>query len=555
MIKQSNSHGFSPTVRRRSYTGSAYIGSQSDMFSMDTFKERFLPWVILLAVLLVYLAFPTKNYYWDGIAFAQTIENSSSLGADLIHANHLIYNAFGYLIYKFALGIGFHVRAVSVLQVTNSILSALCAFTLFHILKISIRSTYLAAVLTLLFSFSATWWKFSTDVDAYIISVLFLLISFYLVLPNHAAKPFLVALTHAVSMGFHQLAVFFFPVIALGIFLQSSSLTLRDRLWRIAQYGGATFLITFGSFYFCYRLQTASPDFRSFIAWLTSYSPETGFVFNLKDCVLFTVRGHFRLFFGGRFNFLKEVINPFTIILTGILILACILFVIQVIRKRQETLVAKEKETDGANHYRQLALLCAVWAITYLVFLFFWIPQNTFYRLFYLPSLIVLTGILLRRYENIAARRRRAALLTIIIALSNFLFLIYPYAHVRKNTPLSLALEMNNIWSPQTVIYYSQRSTDSNLLSYFNPAATWNNLESYQTEEFENELRRIYANGGAAWLETSAFNQIARQEEGQQWLTAHSKEQSKYKLTDPAYDVRVVQIFPRSDITNSGSAR
>jgi hypothetical protein len=513
---------------------------------MDTFKERFSPWVIFLAVLSVYLAFPTKNYYWDGIAFAKTIEDSSSMGVGLIHANHLVYNVFGYLIYKGALGLGFDVRAVTVLQIANSVLSALCAFTLFHILKTSIRSTYLAATLTMLFSFSATWWKFSTDADPYIISALFLLIGFYLILPGRAANPILVALTHSAGMVFHQLAVFFFPVIALGLFLQSASLPLRQRLWRLAQYGAAAFLITSGSFLFCYYKQTASPDFRSFIAWLTSYSPENGFVFSLMDGVRFTVRGHIRLLLGGRFNFLKEVIGPGTIVLTGILILASALLVIRIISKRRGAMAAKEKEMDDGNLVRHVALLCAVWAGVYLAFLFFWIPQNTFYRLFYLPSLILLTGILLKRYANVTVRRGRAALLTFIIALANFLFLIYPYAQVRKNTPLSLALEMNNVWSPQTVVYYSRQNSDANILSYFNPATTWKRLESYRTEEFENELRSIYSSGGAAWLETSAFNQIERQEEGRQWLAAHSKDQSKYKLTDPAYDVRVVQIFPRS---------
>ena len=516
---------------------------------MSTYKERFIAWVIFLAVLMVYLGFLTKNYYWDGVDFARTIESTSSLSSSLIHPNHLIYNVVGYLVYKCALGIGLDVRAIAALQVTNSILSALSAFVLFHILRISIRSIYLATVLTLLFSFSATWWRFSTDADAYIPSVLFLLVSFYLVLPGHEPKPLLAGLTHAVSMMFHQLAVFFFPVIAIGIFLQTSAFALRNRIWRMVQYGVVAFLIAFGTFYLCFYLQTANPNFRSLAGWLTSYSSEVGFVFNVKESVIYTMRGHIRLLFGGRFNFVGEVISPFTVTLTGVWIIACVALVIQMIRKPQENRVERER----INHRTQLVVLCVVWATFYLVFLFFWIPQNTFYRLFYLPSLVVLSGVLLKRLEFSDMRRWRAALLAIIVALSNFLFLIYPYAQVRKNTPLFLALEMNNIWSEKTVVYFSQRSSDSALFSYFNPTTTWKKVESIETEEFENELKQIYSNGGTVWLETSAFNQIDRQEGGQQWLIAHSREQSTYKLTDPAYDVRLVQILPRSYITNSRS--
>lgn len=520
---------------------------------MNIFKDNFLPWVIFLAVLLVYLGFPTKNYYWDGVAFAQTIENSSSLGLSLIHPNHLIYNVFGYLIYECVLATGFNVRAISVLQSTNSVLSALSAFVLFHILKVSLRSIYLATVLTLLFSFSATWWKFSIDANAYIPSVLLLLVSFYLVLPSHKPRPLLVALTHSVSMLFHQLAIFFFPVVAIGIFIQTRPLPLRNRLWRIALYSGVSFLITFGAFYFCFYLQTATLNFRSFTGWLTSYSPEIGFVFSAKESLESTLRGHARLLFGGRFNFLSEIIGAFTLLLMGVLIFACAAFALQIVRKPQG--IKTEKEAGRNNHYKQLIALCAVWAVLYLVFLFFWIPQNTFYRLFYLPALVVMLGIVLKRYEISGVRRWRAALFVIIVALSNFLFLIYPYAQVRKNTPLSLALEMNKIWSEKTVVYFSQRNSDGELLSYFNPTTIWKKLEPIGTEEFESELQEIYAGGGTVWVETSALHQIMRQEGGQQWLTAHSKEQSQYKLTDPAYDVTLVQIIPHPDITDGSLLR
>lgn len=83
-------------------------------------REKAAPWLLSLGVLLVYLSFPTRSYYWDGIDFALAIENSRGLSASLIHPHY------------------------------------------------TLRSAHLSLVLTALFSFSATWWKYSTDADSYV---------------------------------------------------------------------------------------------------------------------------------------------------------------------------------------------------------------------------------------------------------------------------------------------------------------------------------------------------------------------------------------------------
>src|SRR5215510_2781440 len=183
--------------------------------------KQITPWLLILGLALIYLTFPTRVYYWDGIAFAQAIEDASRLTPSLVHPNHLIYNFAGYLFYKLLRATGADIRALTALQILNSLLSALCACVLFSILRTTLRSFYLSICLTLLFAFSATWWKFSTDANAYVPSVLFLLISFYLVLPGKKPRPFLIAFTFFISMAFHQLAVLMFPVLALGVYLQN----------------------------------------------------------------------------------------------------------------------------------------------------------------------------------------------------------------------------------------------------------------------------------------------------------------------------------------------
>src|SRR3954463_15691016 len=177
-------------------------------------EGKLRPVLMLVGILALYWLLPTKNYFWDGVDFAQHIEDAARLDASLIHPNHLFYNAFGYLIYQAARALGRSWRAIEALQIANSFLSVLAAYVFFHTIKRTLGSTYLSYLLTLLFSLSATWWKFSTDADSYIPSVLFIILSFYFVLPGRKPRPFLVAFLHSAGMVFHQMAVFFFPVLA-----------------------------------------------------------------------------------------------------------------------------------------------------------------------------------------------------------------------------------------------------------------------------------------------------------------------------------------------------
>src|ERR671918_46115 len=97
-------------------------------------RRQIAPSLLFVAIVVIYLAFPTRVYYWDGIVFAQTSEDAASLSPSLVHPNHLIYNFAGYVFYKLLVALGFDLRAVTALQILNSLLSAACAGVLFGIL-------------------------------------------------------------------------------------------------------------------------------------------------------------------------------------------------------------------------------------------------------------------------------------------------------------------------------------------------------------------------------------------------------------------------------------
>ena len=509
-------------------------------------SERKLLWFVILSVFLIYLLYPTKNFYWDGIYFSQVIEDAGGLNVSLLHPNHLFYNVIGYVVYQTTHIFGWQVRAVYVLEFISSAFGAASAAVFFFILKRSLETTYLSLTLTALFAFSATWWKFSTDADAYIPSIFFLLVAFYLLLPNQPPRPLLIALAHSSAMFLHELAVLFFPVAVLGIALQTVSLERRRRITFVLQYALTAFSLTFGTFCLCFYLLTGSFNLKNFLSWLTSYSPDIGFTLDLWKNLVLTLRGSFRLFFDGRFNFLElNLLNILLLIFLGAALIALIIKVAGSMNNVKEIW----KTAARREFYRSpLTLLCAVWISTYLIFLFFFIPGNTFYRLFYFPALVLLFGKLLISSEVLRneTRQWRAALLIVVVALSNFLFFIRPFSQVRKNTPLWLALEANRIWSDKTIVYYKTLNSDNMLVRYFNPTTVWKPLESTIGENSEMRLQIISNGGASVWLETSAIDLLMSSAQTAEWLEEQFDKQIQMELTDPAYKLKFVRIVPQS---------
>jgi hypothetical protein len=391
--------------------------------------DRLAPWLLFIAIVIIYLLFPTRVYYWDGITFAQTIENVPRLQPSLVHPNHLIYNFAGYIFFKLLRSFSPEIRALTALQILNILLSALCARIFFAILLDTLRSLYLAVCLTLLFAFSATWWKFSTDADAYIPSVMFLLISFYLVLPGRKARPLLLALTFFVSMAFHQLAIVMWPALALGIYVQDGELSIKRRSLNTAYFSAVAAILIIAAYAILFYLASAEFSIQRLLSWAASYSPDADTQFNLWSNLRYSMRGHVRLFFGGRFNLLNGLINPLVIVLIICLIGVTGWLIFTALRRVAVALLTQRfPKLRLATTQKTVLLLSLLWTFVYIVFLFFWLPQNTFYRLFYLPGLIMLFGLLLASVPKRASQPRLLAAFVVALALANFLFLMYPFS-------------------------------------------------------------------------------------------------------------------------------
>jgi hypothetical protein len=165
------------------------------------------------------------------------------------------------------------------------------------------------------------------------------------------------------------------------------------------------------------------------------------------------------------------------------------------------------------------------------VFLFFWLPQNTFYRVFYLPALVLLLGLALAALPQIGERRTYViALFVTAVSLANFLFLIYPFSQVEKFLPLAFAVEMSREWPAGTVVYYAATNSDAQLVRYFNPQTEWQLLPEQPPP--------------GSWLETTAIDRLSATPQGALWLREHTRPEKSRELNTGAHRIRFVQVEP-----------
>ncbi|HEX9961741.1 MAG TPA: hypothetical protein VGB00_12450, partial [Pyrinomonadaceae bacterium] len=368
-------------------------------------------------------------------------------------------------------------------------------------------------------------------------------------LPDKRLRPLLVAIAHSCAMFFHELAVLFFPVVVLGLIFQTASLERRKRVFIISQYVFAAFSLTFGTYCLSFYLVSGTFDIKSLARWMTSFAPDSEISWNALRGLSLTLRGHRQLFFDGSSRLFDR--HVLTVILLILFVLSALFFAFGFLKNLKEIKI-RRRALAGRKIFREpLFLLCLAWTIPYLLFLFFFIPQNTFYRLFYFPAIILLIGTILAPYE-VFTQKRRWRLASIIVALSlyNFLFYIYPNSRVRENTPLALALRANQLWSDKTIVFhvpntaaFDSLDTNNRLVKYFNPAVVWKPLNFITLEEFERELQANGAGGETVWLDASAIDKLTANAQAAEWLAANSRET---ELNLPAHRVKYVQIVPNS---------
>jgi hypothetical protein len=488
-------------------------------------RPRYLCLAVFVLALLIYLLIPTKMYYWDGVGFALTIERAGNDLASLFHPNHLIYNFVGYFAWRGLAALNISVRALGVLQGLNAVIAAATVCLVWRVLFELTASLRRATELAALFALSATWWKFATDADAYISSVFFLVFSFWFLLPEKRPRPMLVAALHAVAIVLHQLALLFLPVVLVGISRQKVEGKSRKRM--VLRYMSLTAVLTTLSYVYAFVL--CHPG--NFWQWITTHSTDSSFSFDIPHAIHMSLRGMVRLFFGGKSTFWD--MDLITTMGTIILVVTIILFL------RSLAPLIRSSRPFGILSLKRIAeekpLL--VWVFIYIFFLVFWLPQNTFYRLFYLPPLIFLAAIPCRTPIHGHFLSRFAA----VMLLWNFTFLIYPYSHTEANEVLQFAEQRSHDWPKNTAVAYSDFHSDLWTISYFNPQVSWLSLsgDAGQLEDLHAALRQ---KGVSLWLEGTVYDALNSNDEGKAWINKHIDHERSIIHRSHAHEIRFFRM-------------
>jgi hypothetical protein len=456
------------------------------------------PRLWLALPLALYLLVPTRNYYWDGITFAINIEKGLPL-RDLLSPSHLIYPVVGLWLYKLALLIGIKTRALFLLQTVNALLAGACVPLVERALRRRGVSTEAAVAGALAFAFAATWWKFATDVDAYIPAIFLVLCANDLLETRRSA--WLAGLAHAAAMLFHQLALLYLVV----------ALVRLKATRRALVYVVAAVVPTTAGFLLAYRTVFGRLDLAGLPAWLTTHSPDATFFFAPIGDLGFTLRGTLRLFFGGK------VTSPWAII--------AVLAGVVVVWRLSRTMTGESEKQDIRPDL--------VWLGVYAVFLFFWMPQNTFYRMFYLAPLILFAG---SRLNGLMLR-----LLCTALFLWNAVFFIYPQSRVENNALLRFALAQHDRWPAGTPVAFHQFHPDLWTISYFNPQASWIGLSSMDVDVLERSRADAEQHGQPLWLEATAYDLAIADEAGRRWLASHPVTHL-VRFKDPKHEFRFYEV-------------
>lgn len=427
---------------------------------------------LTISFVVLYACFLTRNYYWDGLSFAIDIERAQSW-RDLLNAHHLLYNLIGYGEYLLVCR---RVRALYLMQWSNCLAGGVLIWLAYRLLRSLDVPVANSAACAMMIGAAATYWKFSTDADSYILANVFLLAA-YKTVPRATLRG---ALLHVCAMMMHQLSALFFPV-ALALLWRER----KERIWGAAlSYTVVAVGLTLALYGIAYPLATQKP-LVTFPGWLTFHA-QVPFEFSAWRGAGWLILGTARLFAGGKLGPIAYLVGPVSV---GLVLWAAV----RLVRRRRSFLTVLP----------EWPLL--VWVGVYIAFLFVWEPYNTFYRLFYLTPLVVLLAVAVRALSARPLLSMAAALLC-----WNFCAYIYPNTRVEKNPLLTFALAQQKQWPPGTGIIFGQLVPDLWTISYFNPQVSWISLEEPDPAQVADRAAQFARSGGKLYLDWTYLNRAGK---------------------------------------------
>ena len=460
--------------------------------------------VMFTSLLLIYLATLTSDYYWDGITFALQIEKvaKGERGASLLfHQNHLLYNGIGYLVYTAEQAIGISLRALNLLQIMNAIAGAAAVGVFFRIAQRATGSRYAAVVCSFALALSAVWWKLATDADAYILSILLILVCANNLL-SERPRWYVAAPALAGAMLIHQLASLFFPAALVALFLSENI----ERKWRFGAWlSSIAWAMAIGVYYVCAALLHDIGEPIDVVKWAVSNQSGVSPSLNPLHGLSLIPRTSSDLILGHDFGFVRSHGSWIELCFALAAFITATVCVFKIVRRAKfggavRALVRLAPEVRES--WKHIAPVLITWVGMYLVFLIFWEPWQTYYRAFYAPALLLLFGLALSNYHRLLdnAPSGAAALAVAALVLFNLAFFIVPHMRTISNTRIAAARKASKIWNERTVIYFADHTEVDTTFEYLNEATTWRRFTSRTRLTLDSEIQQAHRDGGRIWL-------------------------------------------------------
>jgi hypothetical protein len=514
-----------PTIIRDGYQEAGLVAGVSKMSGVIT-----TPVVIGGSLALIYVMTLTANYFWDGITFASSIEKVA-MGQDgvtrLFHQNHLLYNAVGYVLYRVARGAGLSVRALTVLQLANVVFGSFAIALFFQIAERMMRNRYAAALSSVALGLSAVWWKLSTDADAYILSVLLILLCLKNLL-GPTPRWYIAGLALAGAMLVHELASLFLLAAMLAVF---SSKDIRQKLRFACGMGGLAWSITLVVYYVCAATLHGMTDPLAVVGWAVSNPSRATPSLNPLHGILTTPARNIDAIIEHDFSFFSSRRGVFSSIIASATIIAGLALAVKAARTIDFFRLAHSVRPAAPlmERWKESVPALIAWIIPYVVFLLFFEPEDFYYPLFYMPALALLFGLVLSNYHLNSARSSArssagdnpsgiGALAVVMLALFNLVFFIVPNMQQDSNRLVAAAKAAHEVWNERTVIYFADHNEADTTFQYFNDQTVWRRVPKAPLAEFESQIESTSRNGGRVWLNRGAIELI-----DPEWLARYAR--------------------------------
>ncbi len=483
--------------------------------------------LILLALgALLYAAFPTRTYHWDGVLFSIYIEKVHAglyPARVLLHPNHLLYSAAGYALFHAARARGFTVPAIRILQSLSIALGVLSDFLFFLLADRILRSRFLALACSIMFAFGALWWKYATDADPYVLTTCFLLLASLFVLAK-PCKLLLTGLCHVAAMLFHELAVFFYVPVLVSVCLDPA-MPLKAKLRRCGVYTVATGACVSGVYVACY-MQSGHPANQTLLAWIGSHASDSQWARSLWELLVTNTLSYSKLFVGGKLAFLRDY---FSFAVVSALLVCLVSFLAAIV------LLQRAEASDGGKTDPRNTWFLWAWLAPYALFLAAFEPGNPIHKVLVWPPIVLLIGTLIAGHRLLRERQYAFAALAVSIAAWNFGAFAFPHSHDSADPVLSLAETIDKRLPRNATVYYRYLDPDDWYLEYFAPGRTWLPLPSEA-----RTLRDLgHSTRGPVCFETTALEALHRDRAAGDRLAQEMDPRRTWQLVDSHHNIEL----------------